>query len=150
MSTQDERAKNDLKLDFIINEAASTDEAARLYLEHLAYCARIADDIFDDPHEVSTNNLIALIEILFIKIPSNPFYLKHQDLLFSQHVTMWNAWEASNFLCNGDETDKIYAHVLRDYINEVLPLVALLTQGHDKMKEVNGAIRSIFKKKLGE
>jgi hypothetical protein len=63
---------------------------------------------------------------------------------------MWNAWEASNILFTGDETDKIYAHVLRDYINELLPLVALLTQGHDKMKEVNGLIRSLFKKELGE
>ena len=63
---------------------------------------------------------------------------------------MWNAWEASNSLSTGDHLDKIYAHVLRDYINEILPLVGLLTQGHDKMKEINGAIRSLFKKQLGD
>ncbi len=53
-------------------------------------------------------------------------------------------------LDSGDATDKIYAHVLRDYVNELLPLVALLTQGYDKMKEINGLIRSLFKKELGE
>jgi hypothetical protein len=63
---------------------------------------------------------------------------------------MWNAWEISNVLESGDSVDKIYAHVLRDYINEVLPLVALLTQGYFKMKEINVAVRSLFKKQLGE
>jgi hypothetical protein len=63
---------------------------------------------------------------------------------------MWNAWEASNILDKGDEVDKIYAHVLRDQVNEILPLIALLTQGHDKMKEINGLIRTLFKKQLGE
>jgi hypothetical protein len=87
---------------------------------------------------------------LFVRLPSNSFYIQHQQALHSQHITIWNTWEASNVLAEGDQTDKIYAHVLRDYVNELLPLVALLTQGHDKMKEVNGLIRSLFKKELGE
>jgi len=150
MSTVEERVENEQKLSFILELASGSDVEAFEYLKALAYCARIADDIFDEFTNLTQNNFLTLIELLFIKIPSNKFYLKHQDFLFSQHLAMWNAWEASNFLQEGDETDQIYAHVLRDYINEILPLVALLTQGHDKMKEVNATMRFLFKKKLGE
>ena len=150
MSTSEERKLNDEKIDFIIRLASGNNQDADLYLRLLAYCARICDDIADDFHLVDQNALLSLVENLFIKIPSNKFYKNHQDILFSQHITMWNAWEASNLLVEGDETQKIYAHVLRDYIIEILPLVALLTQGHNKMKEVNSLIRGLFCKKLGE
>jgi len=150
MSTEKERQENTLKVDFIIEQACGNNKEAFEYLTFLSTCARIADDIFDEFLDITQNQLLTLIELLFVRIPANSFYRQHQELLFSQHVTMWNAWEASNMLEKGDATDKIYAHVLRDYINEVLPLVALLTQGHNKMKEVNSLIRSLFKKELGE
>ncbi len=150
MSTAEERKENDYKVDYLINEACGADQDAKEYLQFIAYFARVTDDVADEPETVSQNQLMALIEILFIRIPNNAFYKKNQDLLFSQHISMWNAWEASNFLSEGDFTDQIYAHVLRDYINELFVIVALLTQGHDKMKEINGSIRGLFKKKLGE
>lgn len=150
MSTEKERQENTLKVDFIIEQACGNNKEAFEYLTFLSTCARIADDIFDEFLDITQNQLLTLIELLFVRIPANSFYRQHQGLLFSQHVTMWNAWEASNMLEKGDATDKIYAHVLRDYINEVLPLVALLTQGHNKMKEVNSLIRFLFKKELGE
>ena len=150
MSTVHERLLNDKKVDYAQNLAAGNDTDALSYLKLIAYCARLADDIADEPDSVSQVQLLGLVETLFIKLPSNSFYIKHNDKLLSQHITIWNTWEASNVLDSGDSTDKIYAHVLRDYVNELLPLVALLTQGHDKMKEVNGLIRSLFKKELGE
>ena len=146
----EERKANDLKVSFIIEQASGDDEEAALYLQLLAYCARICDDALDDFHLVDQNSILSLVENLFIRIPANTFYKKHHDLLFSQHVTMWNAWEASNFLASGNETQQVYAHVLRDYIVEILPLVALITQGHNKMKEINVLIRNLFCKKLGE
>jgi hypothetical protein len=57
---------------------------------------------------------------------------------------------AANLWGEGDETDQIYAHVWRDYHQEVVPLVALLTQGPSKMQEVSFKMRQMFKKKLGE
>lgn len=150
MSTLQERIENDSKVEFISKLVAGEDIDAYSYLIDLAGALRIIDDIFDEFNNVSAQQCCCLAELLFIKIPANKFYKKHQDLLFSQHVTMWNAWEASNQLSQGDEVDKLYAHVLRDYVNEILPLVALLTQNHDKMKQANGVIRSLFKKQLGE
>jgi len=150
MSTPLERVENNQKVEFISTLVAGGDTDALEYLNNLSAAARIVDDIFDNFDTVSAKHCCCLAELLFIKIPANNFYRKHQDLLFSQQVAMWNAWEASNVLSQGDEVDKLYAHVLRDYVNEVLPLVALLTQGHDKMKEANGIIRSLFKKQIGE
>lgn len=148
MSSIEERKENDLKVDFIIDQAAGDDKNAIEYLVLLSQALRTIDDIYDEVETVTQNELLTVVEILFVKLPSNKFYQKNRDLLFSQHVSMWNAWEASNMLYLGDSLDKLYAHVLRDYVNEVLPLVALITQGHVKMKEVNSVIRSLFKKEL--
>ena len=57
---------------------------------------------------------------------------------------------AANLWEKGDETDKIYSHVWRDTHHEIVPLVALLTQGPTKMTEVSLKIRKLFKKQLGE
>lgn len=150
MSTIQERIENDKKVDFFAKVVAGDDVDAFEYIKFLATAARIVDDIFDEFHNVSAKQCCCAFEILFVKIPTNKFYRKHQDLLLAHHIAMWNAWEASNILDKGDEVDKIYAHVLRDQVNEILPLIALLTQGHDKMKEINGLIRTLFKKQLGE
>lgn len=150
MSTLTKREQDLLKCDFIIKEAAGKNKSAFEYLTLLSSVARITDDVFDEFKNVTQNDVLTAIEVLFIRIPSNSFFKENQDTLFSQHVNMWNAWEASNMLEKGDKTDQIYAHVLRDYINEILPLVALLTQGHNRMKEINSTIRSLFKKEIGD
>lgn len=150
MSTPQERELNDRKLEFIINEAAGGNMEAAEYLALLAAWARVTDDVYDEYENVSRNNALTAIEIAFVRIPNNKFFKQHQETLTSQHLSLWNAWEGSNVLNKGDETDKIYAHVLRDYINEILPVVACLTQGYTKMKEVNIQIRQLFKKELGD
>jgi len=63
---------------------------------------------------------------------------------------MYNAWMAANLWDKGDDTCKIYSHVWRDTHHEIVPLVALLTQGPEKMVNVSMKIRKLFKKHLGE
>jgi hypothetical protein len=150
VTNRSERIENDHKVDLVTKAVAGDDIDAFEYIKFLAAASRIIDDVFDEFHNVSADQCCYAFELLFIKIPANKFYRKHQDLLFAHHISMWNAWQASNFLDKGDEVDKIYAHVLRDQVNEILPLVALLTQGHKKMKEINSLIRVLFKKQLGE
>ena len=150
MSSPEERRVNDLKVDFIIKEASGNNQAAFEYLHLMASAARLVDDIQDEPEICSRQKLIDLIEYLFVSIPGNIFYRNNEKALFAQHLILWNAWQASNILEKGDKIDRIYAHVLRDYINELLPLVAFLTQGQGKMKEINIQIRKLFKKQLGE
>ena len=63
---------------------------------------------------------------------------------------MWNAWMAANKWEHGDALEQAYAHVWRDTIHEVFPIVALLTQGHEQMKKVSEEIRHAFKKEYGD
>ena len=44
----------------------------------------------------------------------------------------------------------MYAHVWPDTINEILPIVALLTQNYKQMEQVSDHMRKIFKAKLGD
>ena len=134
----------------IISQAAGEDGFAFEYLWMWARMSRTLDDIFDADHEVTREELLEVFEYMFVKMPTNPFFNEYKDVLTSQHVSMYNAWMAANKRENGDETDQIYAHVWRDTHHEVIPIVALLTQGYRAMEKVSELIRTTFKNKLGE
>ena len=150
MTTQKERETIQQKSIDIIKEAAGPNPFARAYLWMLARITRTLDDIYDDDQEVTREDLLEVFDYLFIKLPTNQFYIAHQDVLVSQHLSMWNAWMAANKAEHGDEVDQIYAHVWRDTHQEVIPIVALLTQGHEQMNIVSDKVRQLFKKQLGE
>ena len=150
MTTQEERDVYEEATHVIIKEAAGDNMAAAHYLWNLACISRTIDDIYDQDQEVTKAQMIEAVEYLLIEMPFNPFFIRHRDTLQSQHVTMYNAWMAANLWEQGDETEQIYAHVWRDFFQEIWPLVALLTQGTKKMNEVSLKIRQLFKKQLGE
>jgi len=147
--TEQERADNDIRVAQVIEMCTNGDENAQRYLMDLASCARVMDDIVDEDHSVSRETKYSLYFKLLFSIPNNPFYRQHQDTLKSAEVTALNAWIDANELENRpDMTSKIYAHVIRDYINEICPIVAMLTGGFNKMRECSLSIRDIFKKEL--
>ncbi len=150
MSTQEEREVDRPKGIYIIKEAAGEDKDAEEYLNMLMYVLRRYDDLYDQDTFVSREEVLKVIETLFLKMPTNAFYIRHQDVLISQHLSMWNAWMASNKWEDGDDTEKIYSHVWRYTVHEIFPVVALLTQGFEKMKKVSNEIRQLFKTNLGE
>ena len=150
MSTKEEREVLGEKADFVIAKAAKDNKDAELYLLMISRVLRVIDDIYDDDYEVTRERLMETFECLFVKIPTNQFYLTYQDVLLSQHLSMWNAWIASNYYSEGDATDKIYCHVWRDTCNELVPIVALLTGGYEHMNETSIKMRTLFKKELGE
>ena len=134
----------------IIDEASKGDVFAKGYLLMISRIWRVIDDIHDQDVEVSRKELLTVLQYLFIELPVNPFFNEYRDTLLSQHVSMYNAWVASNLWEKGDETDKVYAHVWRDTINEVVPIVALLTGGYGHMVTMSLRMRQSFKKQLGE
>lgn len=150
MTTQEERDAYEEATRLIIREAAGDNMAAAHYLLNLAYVSRTIDDIYDQDKKVTRAKMLDAIEYLLIEMPFNPFFVEHRDTLQSQHVSMYNAWMAANLWEQGDDTDKVYAHVWRDFFHEVWPVVALLTQGPKKMNEVSLKIRTLFRKQLGE
>jgi hypothetical protein len=150
MSTEKEREINKKTLLPFIKEVVGDNLAAEEYLYSLAKAMRIIDDIYDEDYPVSKNQLIETIKTFIITIPMNSFYRKHQDLLLSHHITMWNTWYISNDLYKQGELDKVYAHVIRDYCYEIFVLVALLTQGEKHMNKINKLIRNVIKKPFDE
>lgn len=150
MTTQQEREIFTEKTKEIIKEAAGKNKFAYQYLWKLMCISRTVDDIYDNDQTVTTSSVMSAIEFLFVEMHYNPFFMKHRDTLTSQHVSMYNAWMASNLWEKGDDTCKIYYHVWRDTHHEIVPLVALLTQGPEKMVNVSMKIRQLFKKHLGE
>jgi len=116
----------------------------------LARITRVLDDVFDNDQVITREEHLEVLEYLFVRLPTNPFFIRHQDVLLSQHLSMFNAWMAANVAEKGDDTDQIYAHVWRDTLHEVIPIVALLTQGYDAMPPISQEVRKLFKKQLGE
>ena len=150
MTTPDERLRDTSRSLEIIKHAAGIEKAAEDYLYMLCRITRVLDDIYDQDKPVSREQLLEVLEYLFIKLPTNSFYVSNQDVLISQHLSMWNAWMAANKWEHGDALEQAYAHVWRDTIHEVFPIVALLTQGHEQMKKVSEEIRHAFKKEYGD
>jgi len=151
MTTYKERVRDTEKTVQLVNEIVGDNESAFDYLRMLCRITRTLDDVYDGDNEnLSRNEILEIIEYLFIILPTNNFYATHQDVLLSQHISMYNGWMAANKRVNGDETDRIYAHVWRDNLHEVFPIVALLLGGPEHMKNISEKIRIMFKKKLGE
>ena len=150
MTTAQEREDIQQQTFAIINKAAGKNQDAAEYLWMIARITRVMDDIYDQDQVVSRDDLLEVFDYLFIKLPTNPFFNQHRSTLLSQHISMWNAWMAANLRENGHETDQIYAHVWRDTYHEVVPIVALLTQGYKRMHYISELIRRTFKNKLGD
>jgi len=149
MSTQVERDENQPKVDYVIKIAAGNDEYAADYLRMISRITRLIDDVYDNDHQITREEYLKVLEYLFVRLPSNPFFNEYRDTLLSQHISMYNAWMAANKAESGDNTDKVYAHVWRDTCNELVPIVTLLTQGFDQMTLVSEKMRPLFKKTLG-
>ena len=134
----------------MIELASGNNTDAAQYLYMLSRITRVLDDVFDNDQVITREEHLEVLEYLFVRLPTNPFFIRHQDVLLSQHLSMFNAWMAANIAEKGDDTDQIYAHVWRDTIHEIIPIIALLTQGYDAMPPISLEVRKLFKKQLGE
>ncbi len=142
MTTELQREVIQDKSAFLIKECTAGDKDATEYLWAIAHASRILDDIVDQDKPIKPEDFLNLAEYLFVKIHSNKFFRDNYDTLVSQHITIWNTWMAANHAEKyGDNIDKQHARTWRNYLNELLPLVALLTQGWNQMKKVSAHIR---------
>ena len=117
-------------------QAAGKDKNAFDYLLQMAYCIRTIDDFYDKDRPVGHQDILDVFKLLFSVIPSNAFYQDNIKTLQPFVSNSWEAWERANELCTLTCTDRIYAHVYREQIIGIYELVALITQGYEKMVEV--------------
>lgn len=149
MSTETERTANEAAVAELIQLAAHDQPAAARYLEILAGAARVLDDIYDGDHPVSREAAISAFYGALVELPQNEFWQKHCSFLTALHFAALNAWLDANQLARrGRPLDVVYAHVLRDQINELLPAVAQLTGGWELARRVSLRMRDLFAKDL--
>ncbi len=117
-------------------QAAGKDKNAFKYLLQMAYCIRTIDDFYDQDEPISNEDVIDVFKLLSSVVPSNLFYQDNIKTLQPFLSTSWEAWERSNHLCKLTATERVYAHVYREQVVGLYELVALITQGYEKMVEV--------------
>jgi hypothetical protein len=125
--------------------AAGNNQDALNYLLQIGYCCRIIDNVYDQDRRYEIQDLLDVFELLFTRIPSNPFYQENIKTLQPFQNLGWCAWQQANRLCTGTPTERIYAHVYRGLVGELYPVVALLTQGYDAMIEIREFTESYFR-----
>lgn len=149
MSTKEERDETNKLIDYIVPKACNGDRFAEKYLRDIAFAARKIDDLYDGDFEVSQDEIERLFYVLLVDIPANPFFLKNFQSLISQHVIIYNGWRHANlWMDDQDDTKKMYAHVIRDYIGELIPLIAFLTGGSESMEKISLEARQLFLKEF--
>ena len=142
MTTPAQREVINSKTTAMIKKAAGTNKDAFDYLAIIYFTARVVDDVVDNDKEIKHETYFNCVQELLVNLHMNKFFREHYDKLVSQHVTIWNTWlRANEYEKNGEVIDKLHARTWRLYIDELLPLVAYLTQGFDKMKELDQDIR---------
>ena len=144
MSTQQEREEDTVKSDELIKLASGKNKEAAKYLHMIGHVYRVMDDVYDGDFPITRGDIFNAMEHLLIGIPSNRFFIQHQDKLTSQHITAYNAWVAANRWTKGNLEQRVFSHVWRGDYQAVLGLVALLTQGIDNMKVVDQKVRETF------
>ena len=150
MSTTIEREKNSGAVRGVIAAAANGDAAAARYLEIIAGAARVLDDLVDADHPVPHDQLVLVFYTLLIELQNNPFFNRHREALTMVHVLSLNAWLDANALDQTQTTPRIYAHVLRDTINEIATAAAYLTGGWIALRQHSMNFRNAFMKPLNE
>ena len=150
MSTIEERERDSHNRELLLDQICDDNQSAREYIDILCDVWRIWDDIQDGDFPVTREQILLCFKHLFINLPTNTFFNEHRDMLLSQHLSMYNAWIAANEWELGDETDQIYAHVWKNTLHELVPIVALILKGRDQMEDTSSLIRKLFKSQLGE
>lgn len=149
VSTLAERKVNDRVIAEVVSKVAGKDAEARQFLMTVAQVARVVDDVCDadNPHLTRAQMVDAFFRLL--TLPLNEFYRQHMHTLTVQLALAFNAWQDANVMQeSGVALERLYAHVLRDYVNEICQAVALLTGGEEHMRRVSPEIRRVFLKEL--
>jgi hypothetical protein len=151
MGTPEERKKNDSTVDMVLKQCCKDDEHAFDYLAKICFVSRVFDDQMDKDYSVPDKMLCEAYFILLAGLWDNPFFREHESKLIPLHIASFNSFMDSNkWAKEGDSLRKIYAHVIKDFINELLGVVAYIVGGYDHMRVVSMAVKEAFLEELEE
>ena len=149
MSTPEERVLMSKNVDMIIAKACNRNPDAERYLHDMAWSNRIIDDLYDGDVPVSKEDIEKVFWIIAIEIPNNPFYVNYRQALMTQYIIIYNAWmDANRWENDENKKKKICSHFIKEYIGELIPLVAYLTGGTVHMRNISLMARELFLKEF--
>lgn len=121
------------------------------YLKRLFFIVRAIDDVWDGDRNTMKEDIVDAFFLFMADIACNLFYKQHQEKLTALNIVAFNAWQDANeWEKDSDSLKQLYAHVLRDYICDVLIYTAYLTGGRRHMRSISLQVRGAFVKELGE
>lgn len=144
MGTVEERKLNDIACDEIIKLCTNGNEYAEKYLSDIAHVSRVFDDLIDKDYPVSSEQICRAFFNLLGGLWLNPFFIANAQTLIPLHIASYNAFMDSNEWADKDRIRRLYAHVMKDYINELMGVVAFLTGGYNHMRECCLKVKEIF------
>lgn len=149
MSSPAERQDNNERVARLITAAAKGDASAEGYLRTIAGAARVLDDLIDKDHDLPQEDVVLAFAGMLVAMNGNAFFIRHREALTTLHQMALNAWlDANEWEQSQDPDRRIYAHVLRDAVNEILPAVAYLVGGWAHMREISRQTRELFFKEI--
>ena len=140
MSTREERIAGIPRAREILELAANGNEYALEYLCEMDHLERVLDDFIDGDHEVVKEDMLKAIRWLAITCYGNKFFMANLYTLATLHGVVMSAWEESNKMEHGSDTERIYHHVLKEGFVQIITAVALMTGGYALMREVESKV----------
>lgn len=120
------------------------DPNAIAFLNQFGDFCEVIDDLWDGDKEVTKADLTRILFVALTEMPLNPFFDRFKGQLIPVMVTGINAWLDANELEQGDDNDKVFAYVLRDWYAELIAFVIYLARGREYMRHVSMDVRSFF------
>lgn len=129
--------------DEILQAASNGNAAALEFLRAFATRAHWVDDLYD---EILTHRELAVMAAMesewLLTLSGNPFFLANRAALVPAMLLALNAWVDSEDIRGAKRGSPDFADVVKGQWHEVVWLVAWLTGGWRKMREVSGKYRS--------
>jgi hypothetical protein len=130
-------------------KAANGNDNAFDYLTAMGNIFRLWDDEYDQDKKIDKDFANKVFCDMNFNLARNKFYQENIDTLSSFVFLSWNAWMDSNEW-RGDKTriKGLCAWFLRDFCNDIVPLVAYLTGGPEFVREFSSEYRYFLLERL--
>lgn len=120
------------------------DEHAIAFIVQFFDFCEVIDDLWDGDKLVTKDDLTRILFVALTELPLNPFFDSFKGQLVPVMITGINAWLDANTLEQGNENDKVFSYVLRDWYAELIAFVIYLARGRDYLRSVSMDVRAFF------
>jgi len=132
-------------------EACLFRQDAYAVLVMLSHIFRSWDNVWDGDQPVTREILNDVLSDLAFELSHNAFWQQHEAVLQAQIFIAWNAWmDANTWQQDGTTAQRYCAFFIRDYCNELVPLVAWLCGGKAHARTISLKVRERYVAELME